>query len=110
MKLTTEQSKDEDFDSLVELRLSAMKESLEAIGRFDRARSIDRFRSSFSPENTRKIKREGVLIGFVAITEHQDHLYLDHLYIDPEFQSLGFGSQMMRELIELSEQKTLPVR
>lgn len=110
MKITTERSSAGDFETLVELRLSAMRESLEAIGRFDRERSIERFRSSFSPENTRKIKREGVLIGFIAITEHKDHLYLDHLYIDPEFQSRGIGSQMMKELIGFSEQKKLPVR
>ena len=45
----------EDFGVLVDLRIDAMRESLEAIGRFDRNRSIERFRSSFAPEKTKKI-------------------------------------------------------
>ena len=87
-----------------------MRESLEAIGRFDRERSVQRFRSSFAPENTRKLKLEGVLVGFIATTEKEDHLYLDQLYIHPKFQSQGIGSHIMKELIDSSEKKALPIR
>ncbi|MCG8524927.1 MAG: GNAT family N-acetyltransferase [Opitutales bacterium] len=100
----------EDFGVLVDLRIDAMRESLEAIGRFDRSRSIERFRSSFAPEKTKKIIKDGNLAGFIAFSEYDDHLYLDHLYIDPKFQSLGIGSIVLKSLIEHSEKEEKPVR
>ncbi|MDF1811522.1 MAG: GNAT family N-acetyltransferase [Verrucomicrobiales bacterium] len=110
MDLSIETALPEDFDDLVELRLEAMKESLEAIGRFDRDRSIERFRKSFDPENTRKIRKEGILAGFIATTHHHDHIHLDHLYVAPSFQSSGIGSLLMQKLVETSEAKGLPIR
>ncbi|MEZ5324147.1 MAG: hypothetical protein R3F19_03690 [Verrucomicrobiales bacterium] len=46
---------EDDFDTLVELRIEAMPESLGKIGRFDRERSVNRFRSSFVAADTTRI-------------------------------------------------------
>lgn len=110
MKLTFEVTTVDDFDCLVELRIDAMKESLEAIGRLDRERSIERFRSSFTPETTKTIRNEKELVGFIAVSEKEDHFYLDHLYIDPKFQSLGIGTLVIKELVGTSEKRKLPIR
>ena len=110
MQLTFVQSTLKDFELLVELRIEAMRESLEAIGRFDRDRSTERFRASFNPDNTKKIMNEGVFVGFVAVTEKEDHIYLDHLYVEPSSQSLGIGSAVMKNLIKMSQEKKLPIR
>ncbi len=110
MELAFEPTTANDFDDLVELRIDAMKDSLEAIGRFDRERSVERFRSSFSPQNTKLIKNKDELVGFIAVSEKIDHFYLDHLYIDPKHQSSGFGSIALKKLIETSEEKELPIR
>jgi len=110
MELTFEPTSVDDFEILVELRIDAMRESLETIGRFNRERSVERFRSSFSPENTKIIRRGKDLAGFITVSEKEDHFYLDHLYIDPKLQSLGIGSKVLKGLIETSEKKGLPVR
>lgn len=101
---------DDDFDVLVELRIDAMRESLEALGRFDRKRSIERFRASFSSEKTFKVYLKGELVGFYMLNEYSDHLYLDHLYISPRSQSQGIGSVTMRRIIEISEDRELPLK
>ncbi len=110
MELTYVSATAEDFDELVELRIDAMKESLEAIGRFDRERSVERFRASFRPIETKILKKEEETIGFFAVSEQEDHLYLDHLYISPNHQSLGFGSMAIKEIISRSEESDLPIR
>jgi len=43
----------DDFEALVALRIEAMRESLERIGRFDRTRARERFLNGFSPTHTR---------------------------------------------------------
>jgi GrpB-like predicted nucleotidyltransferase (UPF0157 family)/GNAT superfamily N-acetyltransferase len=86
---------DADFEALVSLRIAAMRESLERIGRFEPARARERFRASFAREWTRHIEWEGQRVGFVAVKPDGDALLLDHLYIAPKFQGKGLGSAVL---------------
>ncbi|MEM7384737.1 MAG: GNAT family N-acetyltransferase [Verrucomicrobiota bacterium] len=99
-----------DFDGLVALRLTAMRDSLEKIGRFDRERSVERFRLSFVPEDTKKMICDHELVGFYAVANKVDHLYLSHLYVKPGYQRLGLGSRVMKKLIDQSDRRGLPIR
>ena len=100
----------DDFEVLLELRLEAMRESLVSIGRFDPKRSAERFRSSFVPAQTVQILRAGIRVGFFALSEHEDHLYLDHLYIGVAYQSSGIGSRAMAHILAIAKRKQLSVR
>ena len=66
----------EDFENLVALRIEAMRESLERIGRFDPARARERFRSGFSPEDTRYIIWEDKRVGFVVVKRRDGEFLL----------------------------------
>jgi len=110
MKVRYLNTSEEDFDVLVELRIDAMRESLEKIGRFDRERSIERFRSSFVSADTKRIFCDDALVGFYSVTRHIDHFYLSHLYVTPGYQSLGIGSLALEEIIKLSAKLQLPIR
>lgn len=110
MDLTYTPATEEDFEELVELRVEAMKESLEAIGRFDRDRSIERLRSSFRPKETKIMKKDDETVGFFSVSKKKDHLHLDHLYISPDHQSLGYGSIAIDKIIIRSEESGLPIR
>lgn len=83
---------------LVELRIAAMRESLERVGRFDPARARERLRSTFQPEHTRLILMHGEKIGFYAVRSTEAGLQLDHLYIHPRFQSRGVGGAILQQL------------
>ena len=63
MKFVAAQKKDAEV--LAELRVLAMQESLEAIGRFDRERARERFLSGYCPEITRKVLLDDVFVGFL---------------------------------------------
>ncbi|MCK6426951.1 MAG: GNAT family N-acetyltransferase [Burkholderiaceae bacterium] len=86
---------EEDFEALMALRMAAMRESLEYIGRFDPQRARERLSRGFNPAHTRHIVYEGGLVGFVAVIPRESDWLLDHLYIHPTAQGLGIGSWVM---------------
>ena len=90
---------DDDFEALFLLRQSAMRESLERLGRFDPQRARERLSRGFQPQHTRHIRLDGELVGFVVVIPKPEHLLLDHLYIQPQAQELGIGSWVMAQVL-----------
>jgi GNAT superfamily N-acetyltransferase len=99
-----------DFEALVAVRAEAMRESLERIGRWDPARSRERFRAVFSPEHTRHILVGGQPVGFVAVKPHGDGLLLDHLYISVAWQGRGVGGAVLAQVFCEADALALPLR
>lgn len=94
---------DDDFEELLALRIAAMRESLEAVGRFNPERARERLRKSFYPEHTAFIVVDGERIGFYTFRPIDGGgLQLDHLYVHPNFQSRGIGSEVLRHLLALA--------
>jgi GNAT superfamily N-acetyltransferase len=85
----------DDAEALAALRVVAMRESLERIGRFDPMRARERFLSGFSPQHTRHVVVGGERAGFVVVKPDGDGLLLEHLCIDPRFQNRGVGAQVL---------------
>jgi len=88
-----------DFDALADLRVAAMKESLERVGRFDPIRARERLRSTFSPAHSRFIVVEGRQGGFYTLRPSPEGLHLDHLYVHPDFQNRRVGSTVMKMIL-----------
>ena len=99
-----------DFEALVTLRIQAMRESLERIGRFDPVRARERFHSGFSPEHTRHILVGGERVGFVVVKPQSDGLLLDHLYIHPGSQGQGIGAAVLAQVFAEADAGALQVR
>ena len=89
-----------DAEELVALRIAAMRESLERIGRFSPERARSRYLDTFEPSQTCHIVVNGQRVGFVMVRPNEDGLYLDHLYIHPDFQSRGLGSQALTIILK----------
>ena len=98
-----------DFEELVALRIAAMRDSLERVGRFDPERARDRLRKSFYPEHTELIVFDGRRIGFYTLRPTADGLALDHLYVHPSCQSQGIGSFVLRRLLSRADALQMPV-
>ncbi|MFZ6768806.1 GNAT family N-acetyltransferase [Undibacterium sp. Di26W] len=92
MKLDLKFAKPEDAAELAELRVLAMRPSLEKIGRFDVERARQRLLGNFVAEYTRLIKLDGLLAGFLVQRPQDNDLLLDHFYLHPDFQQRGLGS------------------
>lgn len=99
-----------DADALVSIRVAAMQESLERIGRFDLKRARDRFVESFDPSLCRFIKLDGIQVGFILIRTRRDHWLLDHLYILPAYQGQGIGAAVLHDVIEAADSQRMPIR
>jgi len=99
-----------DFDELAVLRIAAMRESLERVGRFDPVRARERLRQTFHPEYTQFILLDGQRVGFYAFRPAEDAFHLDHLYVHPTCQSRGIGSHVMHHLLAQSDPRRMPVR
>jgi GNAT superfamily N-acetyltransferase len=86
-----------DFEAMAAIRIEAMRESLERLGRFDPERARDRLRAGFEPAFMQHIELDiGERIGFVTLRpEGRDALRLDHLYIRPAYQGQGIGAWIM---------------
>lgn len=90
---------DADAEALVQLRIAAMRASLERIGRFDAQRARERFLSGFAPRHTWHIVMGGIPVGFVVVKPVDDGLLLDHFYVHPAYQGRGIGSQVLRQVL-----------
>lgn len=108
--LTFQHAESDDASALVALRIAAMRESLERIGRFDPQRARERFLSSFDPARTRHIVVDGHRIGFVVTTPQAEWLSLDHLYINPVNQGRGLGAAVLAVVFDEARRLGLPVR
>ena len=100
----------EDFDRLFELRIAAMRESLERIGRFNERRAFERFRSTFTPEHTRLVLIAGQLAGCVAMKPEGGELLLEHFYLYPAFQGRGLGAAVLQHLLVEADEAGQPIR
>lgn len=85
----------EDAEALVALRIEAMRESLERVGRFDPLRARERFIGGFSPEHTRHVLLGSQRVGFFVLKPREKGLLLDHLYVHPLHQGNGIGAAVL---------------
>lgn len=99
-----------DFESLVAIRIEAMRESLERIGRFDPTRARERFRAGFSATHTRHIVVAAERVGFVVLKRQGDELLLDHLYVKPVAQGQGIGAAVLAQVFAEADAQALPIR
>ncbi len=105
---------DDDFEALLSLRMAAMRESLQRLGRFDPQRARERLSRAFEPAHTRHILLGAERVGFVVVlpvpAQGPDHLVLDHLYIAPQAQGQGVGSWVMAQVLAEADHRGVPVR
>ncbi|WP_204248200.1 GNAT family N-acetyltransferase [Kiloniella spongiae] len=98
------------MEKLISIRIAAMKESLENVGRFDPIRARERFTKKFIPEQTTLVLKDAEVIGFYVLLAKDDHYWLDHFYINPAIQNNGVGSAIIEQIIDRASEQKLPVK
>ena len=99
----------QDFESLVALRIAAMRESLERVGRFDRVQAKERLKNSVKADCARHILVDGVHAGFFVVKPLEQTFLVEHLYIHPDYQGRGIGAIVMQSIIEQAQALKLPI-
>jgi ribosomal protein S18 acetylase RimI-like enzyme len=98
-----------DFESLLALRLRAMRESLEQLGRYDEQRARERLAAGFDPAHTRHIVVADQRVGFLVLKRLSHAMRLDHLYVDPALQRRGIGGAVLRQVCDQADAQLLPI-
>lgn len=98
-----------DFEEMLTIRLVAMRESLERLGRYDVARSRARLERSFYPQFSEYMVIEGNRIGFYTLRPADDGFHLEHFYLLPEYQGNGIGSAVIKKLADLADAAAMPI-
>lgn len=67
-------------------------------------------RQRFRPSSTWIIKYNDKEIGLLAFNREPDFIRIRQLFLLPEYQGLGIGVHLMRDILKESKQKGIPVR
>ena len=105
-----EPARDADVDALVALRIAAMRDSLERLGRFDPSRARERFLANWDARHARHVLADGERVGCVVVRPVDDDLLLDHLYLQPSRQGRGIGAAVLDEVFARADALGLRVR
>ena len=107
--ISLRQASIEDAEELASLRVDAMRESLENVGRFDPVRARTRFVSSYKPEHTRHVFLGQRKVGVVVMRPEGTSFVLDHLYVHPSEHGKGIGSTVLGLLKAEAAAASMPV-
>jgi ribosomal protein S18 acetylase RimI-like enzyme len=56
------------------------------------------------------VECEGEAVGCVQVSHRGDHLWIEKLYIDPDYQNRGLGAQVLQHVLAAAAREQLPVR
>ncbi len=91
---------EDDFEDMLIIRIAALRESLERLGRFDPQVARARLIAGFLPQFMHHIEVDGCRAGFVTLRpilgSEPATLKLEHLYLLPSMQGKGLGSWVLR--------------
>lgn len=82
----------DDFEPMLALRIEALRESLERLGRFNPDVARARLKSQFRPEWMRHLVVDGERVGYFTVEPRDGELRLHHLYLKPAAQGQGIGA------------------
>jgi GNAT superfamily N-acetyltransferase len=86
---------DADFEAMLALRIEALRESLERLGRFNPEVARERLRSQFRPEWMQHLVVGGERVGYFTVEPREGELRLHHLYLKPAAQGQGLGGWVL---------------
>lgn len=103
-------SVDKCFVELVQIKIEAMRDSLEAIGRFDTARAEERLINTFRSDDCYLIINKQQIVGFFIYFEDDEFIKLEHLYVVKSFQGAGLGTKCLNVLKDEALHFNKPIR
>lgn len=84
-----------DFEAMLALRIEALRESLERLGRFNPDVARARLKSQFRPEWMQHLVVNGERVGYYTVEPRDGELRLHHLYVKPAAQGQGVGAWVL---------------
>ena len=89
---------DADFEAMLSIRIEALRDSLERLGRFNPEVARARLKSQFRPEWMNHLVVDGERVGYFTVEPREGELRLHHLYLRPEAQGQGVGAWVLDQV------------
>jgi ribosomal protein S18 acetylase RimI-like enzyme len=99
---------DESF--LLHVLKTTMQTYIEQLWGWDEPVQRQRFEEEFDPGRDQIVAYEGADIGVLGIERHEDALFIDKIYILPDYQRCGIGTALIQTVLDDAFQSDLPVR
>jgi len=107
--ITMRPANPEERDWLFKLHRTTMHELVEQVWGWDDAVQQRFFQNHLAAGNHSVIEQNGEIIGTVQIHRHDDHIFIGNIEIDPAFQGIGIGSEIIRSLMAEANASGHPV-
>lgn len=108
--ITLRPATQDDSDYAYNLKKLALGECVTQTYGWDEDEQRGLHQRRFHPSATQIIVHGDLDIGLLAIDPHSDHIHLRQMFISPEAQSCGIGSQLVKQILKDADQQHLPVR
>lgn len=99
----------DDASFLYGLLKSTMRDYVAQIWGWDERWQQKHFLERFEPSEERIIVCEGRDIGVLAVEQTESEYFLSKIYLLPEYQRQGIGTQLIRSVLDDASRSGLPV-
>ncbi len=89
---------DADFEAMLALRIEALRESLERLGRFNPDVARARLKGQFRPDWMKHLVVDGGRVGYFTVEPQAHELRLHHLYLMRAAQGQGIGAWVIDQV------------
>ena len=110
MDFTLSATQDDDKFILADIRVEAMRPSLELLERFDETRVRNRLIDDFDAPNTQNIIVDGQIVGFFCLQDKTETLWLKHLYFLNKCQGKGLGQAIIKHIKTIAARQNKPIK
>ncbi|EGQ7949003.1 GNAT family N-acetyltransferase [Vibrio parahaemolyticus] len=106
----TRKAENSDYEFLFELKKLAEFEPIKVV--FGWGENVQReiHRSEWNEEQPTIIEVDGLTVGSYLVQHHKEYLYFGRFFLLPQYQGKGIGSQVLKAVIEIAAQKSLPIK
>ncbi|HCG5249764.1 TPA: GNAT family N-acetyltransferase [Vibrio parahaemolyticus] len=101
---------DEDYEFLFELKKAAEYEPVKAVFGWDENVQKEIHRNEWNEAKPTIIEIEGASVGSYLVQAHPEHLYFGRFFLLPACQGKGIGSQVLKTVIQLANEKSLSIQ
>ncbi|MDF4462289.1 GNAT family N-acetyltransferase [Vibrio parahaemolyticus] len=106
----TRKAENDDYEFLFELKKLAEYEPIKAVFGWDENVQRKIHRDEWADDKPTIIQLDGIRIGSYLVQNHSDHLYFGRFFLLPQCQGMGIGSQVLKSIIQLAREKSLPIK
>ncbi|ENM5776290.1 GNAT family N-acetyltransferase [Vibrio mimicus] len=106
----TREAKDEDYEFLFELKKAAEYESVKAVFGWDESVQKEIHRNEWNEAKPTIIEVDGAPVGSYLVQTQAEHLYFGRFFLLPHCQGKGIGSQVLKTVIQLAYEMSLPIK